>query len=428
MNLVRIGPTALVFAALFAGLGTRPAAAPATSWSPSAGQDRPVDRWLVAAPEVADSLAPDARLSADLLAAPGELGVLPDRGLAAAGATWRLVRRDGASSVSLDSVFPDANPGTVVYAHSYVRLPADRTLRLEWGGADCTRARAWLNGRAIPAGAVDARFGEGWNTLLIKLVAGDCPLGYNAVLVPRGNESTDDIVVQASRPFGNVRTGPADWIVAADTARIVTDRRWRDDRLYAGLAIGLTAWGTGSVSGVEVELHGVSDARAAAPWLVPGTPEQVIVPVRLDRVGRLLAAGEVGVRIEWGDEEVDRSITVVGSPPGASQRLALDGWRVVGDGDDESDGGAGPLPNASGRTLEGEWKVPESLDGRTLVLDTGQAPADYRLNGAPAPTAGGTVTLCSPCTRGVRLLLSATSTAPWTSMPSARIGDVAGGE
>ncbi len=428
MNLVRQGPTALLFAALFAGLGAHPATSPATSWPhAAAGQDRPVDRWLVAAPEVADTLALESRLSKDLLTAPGELGVLPDRGAEAAGVTWRLVRRDGASSAPLDSVFPDADAGTVVYAHSYVRLPADRTLRLAWGGADCTLARAWLNGREVPTRTVDARFGKGWNTLLIKLVAGDCPFGYHATLAPGESGPVDDVRVQASRPFGNVRTGPGDWIVADDTARLATERRWRNDRLFAGLVIGLTAWGRGSVSGVELELRGVADGRAAAPWLVPGVPEDIVVPVRLDRVDRLLAAGVIDVRLRWGDEEIVRPAVIVGTTPGTSERLALDGWEAVGSDQGEPGARTGLLPNAPGRTLEGEWRVPKALAGRALLLDTEGAPADYRLNGSPAPAVDGAVRLCSPCTQGVRLRISATSTAPWASVPSARIVDETAG-
>jgi hypothetical protein len=60
------------------------------------------------------------------------------------------------------------------------------------------------------------------------------------------------------------------------------------------------------------------------------------------------------------------------------------------------------------------------------VLDPDGAPADYRLNGSPAPAVDGTVTLCSPCMQGVRLRLSATSTDPWTAMPTVRIADGAG--
>ncbi|MFW6040054.1 MAG: hypothetical protein ACOC9N_03145, partial [Gemmatimonadota bacterium] len=142
---------------------------------------------------------------------------------------------------------------------------------------------------------------------------------------------------------------------------------------------------------------------------------------------RLQAAGEIDLRLEWGDEEADRSITVVGSAPGASERLALDGWEAAGPGDRGSEGRAGLLPNAPGHTLEGEWTVPEALDGRTLVLDAEEAPADYSLNGSPAAVVDGAVRLCSPCARGVRLRISATSSAPWTTMPSVRIADETGG-
>ena len=425
MSLVSNGMTAALFAALFAGLGADSAGTADMSGTPPSGQDQPIDRWLVARSEVADTLTPEQRLLTDALAAPGELGVLPDRGVESAGATWRLVRRDGASSVPLDSVFADSGSGTIVYAHSYLRFPSDRTVRLEWGGADCTRARAWLNGREIPTGSVTARFGAGWNTLLIKLVAGDCPFGYHAALASGDGAPAEDVRVQASRPFGDVRTGPDDWIVAADTARIATERRWRDDRLYAGLAVGLTAWGRGSVSDVELELRGAVDGRASVSWLVPGRPENVAVPVRLDRVEPLLAAGRIDVRLRWADEEVDRSVTVVGTPPIASERLALDGWNSVRRGN----AGASPtgrLPNAPGLTMEGEWRVPEALSGHAMVLDAEGAPADYRLNGSPASAVDGTVTLCSPCKQGVRLRLSATSTGPWTAMPTVRIADGAG--
>lgn len=423
-----------VTAALFAALGAATAGTPAAVTAPHSGQDRPIDRWLVASVESADTLGAEARLSIDALDAPGELGVLPDRGAETAGATWRLVRRDGAFSVPLDSVFPDSRAGTVVYAHSYLRLPSDRTLRLVWDAADCTAARAWLNGREIPAGPVDARFGAGWNTLLIKLVAGDCPFGYRARLTSEAGRAetdatphaaTDDIRVQASRPFGDVRTGPDDWIVVADTARIAPERRWRDDRLYAGLVIGLTAWGRAPVSDVELELRGAVDGRATAVWLVPGSSDDVVVPVRIDRIERLLAADRIDVRLRWADAEIDRRVTVAGTSPGASERLALDGWNVAGPGS----GGSGPsgrLPNAPAWTLEGKWRVPEALAGRSLVLETAGSPAQYLLNGSPVPVADGTVQLCAHCTRGVRLRLSATSTDPWASMPTVRIADRAG--
>jgi len=384
---------------------------------------RPLDRWLVSVPDVADGIEPGELLATDLLGAPGELGVLPQRGAEAGGVTWRLVRRDGEAAIRLDSMIPDGRRlRLVAYAHSYVRLPMDRTLRLDLGGSDCTSARAWLNGREIPAGTVDARLGAGWNTLLVKLLAGECPFGFHAALAaPDGAEPLDDVVVRASRPYGDVRTGPEDWIVAADTARLATDRRWRDDRLYAGLVVGLTAWGRAPVSGVEVELRGAPDARATVPWLVPGIGDDVVVPVRLDRLDELLRRGRVDLRLRWSGAEVERSVAIAGPPPARSDRLALDGWEVARAGAGESESPGARVPNAAGWVLEGEWRVPDALAGRHLVLETRDAPGDYVVNGSSARIVDGEAELCAPCSRGVRLRISATSTDAWTAPPTVRI-------
>ena len=89
------------------------------------GDSAPIDRWLV-----------------------GEEGVLPDRGRELAGASWMLVRRDGRDSLRLDSLWADRESPAVVYAHSYVRLPADRTMILTWGGLGGAQAGVWINGRS----------------------------------------------------------------------------------------------------------------------------------------------------------------------------------------------------------------------------------------------------------------------------------------
>lgn len=392
------------------------------STSPVAEESRPIDRWLVADVIVPDSSESSSALDRDLLRSPGESGVLPDRGLPAAGVTWHLLRRDGAAEFTLDSLAASG----VVYAHSYVRLRNDRTLQLAWSGAECAGSRAWLNGREISGPEADVRFGAGWNTLLLKLETGDCPLRFAARLSTIGNEALDELRVQASRPFGDVRTGPADWIVTADTARFSSARRWRGDRLYAGLVIGLTAWGRSPVSGVEVELRSGADGKVEAPWLTPGTRTDVAVPVRLDRVQKLLEARAVDVRIKWDDEELDRQLHVTGAAPspGPDERIELDGWEVQ-----RVAAGArapriqGALPNAAGWELTGEWKVPEALAGRTLVLLTETAPADYRINGSQTEFAGEGVTLCAPCKRGDDLKLRARSTGAWSAMPVVRAGD-----
>lgn len=415
MNGVRRGFAGLMCLATLGGLGPRE--------DPSS-QEQPIDRWLVARAAAPDTMPRDSRLSADLLVAPGEPGVLPDRGTAAAGVPWRLVRRDGEASVFLDSVLSGVEPGTVAYAHAYIRLPRDRTLRLEWGGSDCTGATAWLNGREIAEKAVDARFGAGWNTLLLKLVAGDCPFGYHATLTAGGDGAEAvQARVQASRPYGDVRTGPDDWVVVGDTVRVAPERHWRGDRLHADLVVELTAWGRGAVSDVEVELRDGADGRAAAPWLVPGRPTEVVVPVRRDRLDRLLSSRQVGVRLRWGGEEVDRRAQIAGVAPGTSEHIALGGWTVRQTADGTAEGGlAGRLPNAEGWRLEGEWKVPEDLAGRTLLLDTERAPADYVVDGSPTGAPEQTITLCSPCRRGLELRLAATSTDSWRGLPLVRVG------
>lgn len=386
-----------------------------------AAQERwPVDRWLVAVAEAPGDF------EADLLEAPGEAGILPDRGRPAGGIPWRLVRDDGAKDFALDSILDDPAPGTVAYAHAYLRLPSDRTLRLRWSGEECTRTAAWLNGRPLPdvgstGGEIAARFGAGWNTLLLKLRAGDCPFGFSAALGPQGeNREAGGPRVQASRPYGDVRTGPEDWVVPADTARIVDERRWRAERLYAGLAVELTAWARAAVSDVDLELSDGLEGRATAAWLVPGNPVSVVVPVRLDRLDRLRSGGTRTLQLSWGDRETRHRIVVVGDPPGPSSPVVLDGWNVDRPAGNVADEGAGALPNGTGWRLEGEWEVSEALAGRTLVLDVEGAPAEYILNGSPARTSGDEISLCSPCSDGVELHLAARSTDAWTSYPVVR--------
>lgn len=403
-----------------------------------AAQTRPVDRWLVATASAPDSMGRAVRLSTDLLAAPGQQGVLPDRGRPAGGVTWQLLRRDGEARVSLDSLLPEAGPGTVVYAHAYLRLPADRTLRIDWGGSACTGARAWLNGRELAGSPLSARFGGGWNTLLVKLVAGDCPLGLHVSLAAAGGAgdradggretpawSVEDIRVQASRPPGDVRTGPDDWVVPADTARIADVPEWQKDRLFAGLVIGLTSWGRAAVADVELELRNGPDGRATAPWLIPGSRGEAVVPVRFAELDELLAAGAVDLRLRWGDEQVERRVVVAGEKPGVESGVRLTGWEVKRTaGQAERPREAGRLPNGAGWILQGEWKVPGALAGRSLAIRLEGAPATYTLNGRSGRVEAGVVVLCAPCEEGATLRLTATSTGPWTSMPRVRAGDV----
>ena len=414
MNFARPGFAAL----LLAGLGLGPTA------GPTDGEPRPIDRWLVSEPFVPDPEMASGGLHAELLDAPGEAGVLPRRGERVAGVAWHLVRRDGSASFPLAELTSEvAGPGAILYAHAYLRLSADATVRLEWRGPECGAARAWLNGRPLHESSARVRLGGGWNTLLLKLATGDCPDGLSAHLEPVDGGELGSVRVQASRPVGLVRTGPADWVVAADTARVDELLRWRGDRLYAGLGFDLTAWGRAPVPDVRLELRDGPDGRAQAPWLVPGERTEAIVPVRLDRLDDVLRAGDVTLRLKWREEEQDRRIAVAGAAPAASGAVALDGWTVssvAGSEPRESD--EGQLPNGRNWVMTGEWKVPDALAGRTLALGVSRSPGDYRVNGSPA-SGDGEPLLCAPCTRGTTLRVTATSTAAWSAVPVARSTD-----
>lgn len=399
------------------------AAVPAAAATQS--ETLPIDRWLIA-----DAFGPDSavegRLDIDLLDPPGEAGVLPDRGKPASGAVWRLYRNDGVAKVSLDVLQPDDVPvsGTIVYAHVYARLPEDRTLRFVWDAEDCTAGRAWLNGRPIEDHDVRARFGGGWNTILLKLEGGDCGFGYGATLMSERAADLQGVQLQASRPPGEVRTGPEAWVIPRRYVQVSPDRRWLGDRLYGGLEVGLTAWGRSPISNVEVELRGAADGKAAASWLTPGEAEVIVVPIRLDRLQRVLDAGAVDARIRWEDTKIERRLTISGGAPAeAGDRIVLDGWKVNSvTGRKQTSRIDRQLPNAAGWVLKGSWKVPETLAGQTLILGIDASPADYELNGTAIDLAGEpvTLTLCAPCSKGTKLVLTARTTEAWSAMPVVR--------
>jgi hypothetical protein len=380
----------------------------------------PIDRWLISDAFHPDSLS-TSRLDTDLLEAPGEPGVLPDRGLSAAGASWLLHRDDAVSGISLNRLISDAQPGTVVYAHAYARLPEDRTLRFSWSGDECTAGRAWLNGRRIAGNDLEARFGAGWNTILLKLEAGACAFGYQAVLSSTAADDLDQVRLQASRPPGDVRTGPEPWIISDDVARIARDLRWARDRLFAALVIDITAWGRSPVSDVEVELRGPANGKASTQWLTPGETRSLSVPIRLDRLTRIMDAGGLDARIRWKGTDVERRLLLDAERPEVSDSIALDGWVVRSVSPEaQAERIDGQLPNAAGWVLEGEWKVPESLSGRTLVLKTESSPGEYRLQGSLTEFAGDGVTLCAPCSKGTKLAVTVRTTGAWDSMPVVR--------
>lgn len=419
----------VVKAGICVALTMLPCAADAQeSGSDEAFNGVPIDRWLVSSAFPTDGGTGDSPLTG-----PGEEGVLPDRGREQAGSGWMLARRDGRGDVRLDSLLPDRDSPVFVYAHSYVRLPADRTMLLSWDGLGDTSVRVWVNGRllrdrtgdpieAIDRIAVPVRLGGGWNTLLFRSAEGESVFGFAAALASPDGEV--QIRVQASRPPGDIRTGPAPWVLAEPTLRPTGGVSWAGDELSGELMLEVTAWSRTPIDMVEVRLRvDGADARGGARWLTPGTPAPVSLwlPLEeLERAGR--SSDGVEVELKWLDEEVEQRLpgptgTAVSSPD--SQGIRLAGWKVesvpVGSKPDRI-GPAGPFPDDSGWVLSGEWKVPEKLAGRSLFLRADGAPGDYRLDDR-AFGESDVVPLCADCRKGEKIKILARSRAAWDAVP-----------
>jgi len=443
-----------------------------------------VDRWLVSSAFVADTAGDPLRR--DYLSSPGEAVVLPDRGRTVSGADWTMLREDGSTTARLPTrvatddeadddgaaagespaaalaVPPAARPDgapdgrpVVAYAHTYIRTPADRTVRLVWGGLACTRVEAWLNGRPVdalgrPAGApgesvvlegvrdarsADVRLGLGYNTLLLKAVSGDCRFGVAAALEAVGPDGLQGMRVQASRPPGDTRTGPLPWVISGTEGGPEPMLGWEGDRLFGAVAVRLAGFAVTPIERVEVRARvGGRTAERDIEWLTPAEPRRVAVPFDFERLHRSLLAGQgAELELEWDGAEVKSTLSL---DPGAlldglHSSIRLLGWTRPGTAapppaapadtaaDPDPLTSRVPLPAEQGTLLVGEWKVPGWLDGFTLRLDTEGAPGAYRVDSREA--AGGAIVLCDPCSRGKTVRIEVRSTAPWDSLPGVRI-------
>lgn len=418
-----------------------------------------VDRWLVSSPFPADSTGDP--LLTDYLGAPGEVAVLPDRGRTVAGADWTLVRRDSAATLALEDRRGDGADGdVVVYAHAYLKSPEDRTISITWGGLGCTAVAAWLNGRSLgeigrPVSRsgdggtsvgymADVRIGYGYNTLLLKAVSGDCPFGLTASLGPASAGSLDNVRVQASRPYGDTRTGPSPWLIPDREAGPEPILGWKEDQLFGAAGVRLAAFAVTPIEGVELNAKtSGEEVKRKIGWLTPADPVTVLMPFTFKNLHRAVTGGAgMELELDWND---GKSRNVLRLDPSAfleafHSSIRLLGWtdpsaggqneEPVGDpeitgADEEPHPLANliPLPRAAGTTLVGEWEIPGWLSGFTLRLDVDGAPGEYRLNSTPVE--GDEIVLCPGCRKGDRIQLVVRTAAEWTRFPGASIVDAA---
>ena len=388
-----------------------------------------IDRWLISNP------FPAQDAGASLLDGPGEEAALPDRGRELAGASWTLARLGGAAVLPLDSLMPDRPSPAVAYAHSYVRLPQDRTMLLAWQASGGTVTGVWVNGRLLrdidgeplaleTEPSIPVRLGAGWNTLLFRVAEDaddDDEWGLSAQLATeRGGAA---LRVQASRPPGDIRTGPEPWVIASPRLAPSGRRAWSDGELLGELEVAVTAWSRSPIDEVAVRLRadGV-DARGAARWLTPGTPVNIGLWAPQERLERLRAEGRAfELQLKWADEEVEQRMEGPGgeldADPGVG--VVLSNWQVR-----SAAGGSRVdrlrvgdlLPDAAGWTVSGKWKVPKELEGRDLYLDASASPGDFRV-GDRAFASDDLAPLCSECRKGEEIEILARSSAAWESLP-----------
>ncbi|MEJ2481574.1 MAG: hypothetical protein P8049_00215 [Gemmatimonadota bacterium] len=398
----------------------------------------PIDRWLVSSPFTAEDAAGGSKLTG-----PGEEGVFPDRGREQAGASWTLVRRDGEDALRLDSLLSGRESPAVAYAHSYVRLPEDRTLMLTWGGLGDTEVSVWVNGRplrdagaapieAVAERSVPIRLGGGWNTLLFRAAEDDRPGGpFGLTARLSVSQGGGPLRIQASRPPGEIRTGPEPWVIAATQLRSSGRLAWQEDQLLGEVVLEVTAWSRAPIDRARVRLRGDGiDVRGEARWLTPGTPAPVGFWIPLERISRLTDSGGE-IELEWADEKVEQR---VGGPAFEAptrtdiEEVYLSGWEVrsvpAGETPDRL-GPAGPLPDVAGWTLSGEWKVPSALAGRDLQMNLSATPGDFRI-GDRSFRGSDLAPLCSGCRSGQKIEIFARSRGAWASIPTVTFSPAGG--
>jgi len=417
-----------------------------------------VDRWLVSSLFPADTAGDP--LETDYLGAPGEVAVLPDRGRTVAGADWALVRRDSSANLDLEGHRGDSEGAVAVYAHAYLKSIEDRTITLTWGGADCTAVNAWLNGRSLAAlgspfpdtGDQEAsavmqarvRIGHGYNTLLLKAISGDCPFGVTASIGPASTESLDGLSVQASRPYGDTRTGPSPWLIADPEAGPEPILGWKEKALFGVAGVRLASFAVTAIQGAKLKAKtGGEEVKREIEWLTPADPETVLMPFSFKSLHQAIGSGEgMELELEWKDGEWKGALSLDAADllVAFHSPIRLLGWTVTAgqveqavsadaaaiyDSEEEPHPLANliPLPTTAGTTLIGAWEIPGWLSGFTLRLDVNGAPGEYRLDSASVE--GDEIVLCTGCRKGDHVQIVVVTEGAWERFPGVSIVDVA---
>ncbi|MEN8144134.1 MAG: hypothetical protein ABFS14_04210 [Gemmatimonadota bacterium] len=454
MRILRTGNTwMLAVAALVAG---STASAGIAAQDTNADQGLRIDRWLMSDPIAVDSVDPSGE--AKVLSGAGEFGVLPRRGQEIADTRWTLVRTDSAAeSIRLDSlvryVVEPAAAGAfravrdsvdapyVVFAHTYIRSPEDRNVRVDWHSKSCSLTDLRLNGSRVHGEVelkgsgtgswlqgltAEVRLAAGWNTLLARFQVPEalpetpeaCGM-LNIRLRPayEGRSTLDGIRVQGSRPHGQVRTGPEPWVVFGWLRPV---RTWRADRLTIDIPVPVTLWSRAVLDSVRLRIRGPdTDERMTLRDLHIGRPDTAAVRIPFDAVRKLIKEPSLRVEARWHDQKLEETLRVhsVGLGTQVEGTTSLAGW--VTETDKPGDGEAavlGPaLPSGAGILVRGRWIVPEELAGSSIQLSLGGSPGEYMLGGEPL---GGEFILCSECEEGAVMEISASTTAAWREFPS----------
>lgn len=389
--------------------------------------DLPVREWLVRGPLAADTGR--AGLVKDYL--DSEALVLPAPGDSAVGGAWDVFAADSLGALDFATAYPGVfNEWSAFYAHTYVRSPDERNVRLVLDSDDDITARVngqavWVNhvprGLGTGSDTVTVRLAAGWNSVLLKVVNRTGGVGVLGRLAPEAGATLDGIALQVERPDGaathnlpapGVTVGPLEidgrlvWDAAGIRARVIAPVR---------------TWGPAPLASLNIRLASGEDewARTAlVEALEPGRVYELSFERRVEDL-RDAALGLPGLtaHVGWADGAVESAIRV----DVANLLRRLGGRIEVADLAIDS---AVMHPGPMAATIV----VPEAFAGLVLDLQPmGLGPgASYVVQGeGPRPWENGRVALCGPCIAGdsIALRIEPDGSRPLWATPLIRVRD-----